>query len=1597
MTHLWTRLPSKIVRSKRGRQIGPAIWAVLIAIASSAPAPAGDGNRFAYLDGGTPYYPSRAFPKLATPQWVGEPGVEAVVVLAIDDMREPKKYETFLRPILQRLKQIDGRAGLSIMTCRVKPEDPQLKSWLDEGLSLEIHTVDHPCPLFKEGDFAKAKSTYDRCVDLLAKVPGNVPVAFRMPCCDGLNTVSPRFYAEIFSKTTPAGEFLQIDSSVFNLFTDDNPQSSNLGSEPRKSTGRFSKYIPSDHGFVNLIENYSYPYVIDRLCWEFPCAVPSDWEASHCHKSNNPLTVADWERALDLTVRNQGVMTMVFHPHGWIKNSQMVELIDYAVKTYGRKVKFLNFREALDRINKNLLAGNPLRDASGNDNGVRILDVNADGYLDVVVGNAQTRLTRIWKPKTRTWSTTGFPCGLDPAAAGRAGSFAVFDGPITSVVGEAGGERPDQRRMGGWDFNGQDWVPARWFPPLSQFLRTVPVTTSVVSRAPGSRLLFRDLNGDGRCEAIVGDSKQTSIFYLTGNSTEPVWNKAKFTLPPETAIPNPLGSESGLRFEDVDGDGDLDVLFSNADRYSLHLFDSMETGWSRRILADRRGSRQDGDELPMIARADATNNGAWFRDGHLWVQNEETDKWKNLVAQRSADDWLKDVSIGPLTPERSLQAIRVHPGFTVELVAAEPLVVSPVAFEWGADGKLWVAEMVDYPLGIDGKGKPGGAVVVLEDTDGDGRYDKRTVFANQLNLPNGILPWGKGVLVTAAPDIIYLADTDGDGVADKREVLYTGFRQGNPQHRPNGLVRGLDNWIYCANGGESGGMILSTKTGKTTNVGRRDFRIRPETGEIETEFGTTQFLRSRDDWGDWFGNHNSDPMWQYVLEERSLRRNPLAFAAEVRHDVSVHPGPSRVYPISHTEKRFNDFSMQNHFTSACSAIVYGDELFGPEFEGNTFVSEPVHNLIHREVARRDGILFRSERSKDEQQSEFLASRDNWFRPTMLKVGPDGALYFADVYRKVIEHPQYIPKELHARLDFRAGVDRGRLYRVFPRGKRLRPTPKLAASSSLDLVAALDSPNRWQRDTAQKLLIERNDPTAISPLTSLAAKAKLPQGRVQALWTLEDLNALPAGLVTNALSDGHWGVRKNAVRLAEPFLGKDAAIQEAVLRRVDDADAAVQLQTAYALGEWRDGRSADALGRLALRHADDLYFLTGVLSSLDRKNIDQILAQILSDPRANVPESLMKRLLDAAVMLKSDRALATALSTVTRPEALQTDRAATFLRLAAIWHALSRMGTSFDRLETEATPEIRSAIRRIDAVLADARNQLNDPNAPEGLRIAAVKILGLRERDVPRDIAALAVTLVPQNSAVLQIAAVDRLGELKGDEVPGLLLRGWKSHRPAIRDRIVEILLRRNYWRRVFLDAVEKRSVGAGEVEMVRWQEIVRSSEPAQQKRAEKILAGLIDPNRQKAVQQFRSALTLTGNAGRGKPLFVKHCATCHKLGDAGQNVGPDLASRKDKSPESLLIAVLDPNRNVEPKYVAYVAVTTGGRTYNGILADESANGLVLIGAKGDRVELLRSQIEELTSTSKSLMPEGLEKDLSPQAVADVIAYIQAFDSPAPRR
>jgi hypothetical protein len=481
-----------------------------------------DGNRLVYLDDpGNPFYPNLQFPKLTTPQWIGEPGVEAVVVLAIDDMVETKKYEAFLRPILNRLKQIDGRAPLSIMTCRIEPQDPQLQSWLKDGLSVEVHTLTYPCPLLANGDFGSARKTVQDCIDLISQIPNNRPVAFRMPCCDSINSLSPRFFAEIFNDRTSQNNFLQIDSSVFNITT------TNDSSLPREwvfdadGKEKFRKYLPFP-AYSATIDDYPYPYVIGNVCWEFPCAVPSDWEAQNLHKSTNALTVADWKTLLDVVVRKQGVFNLVFHPHGWIRNEQIVELIDYAASKYGPKVKFLSFKEAAERLTNNLLDGQPLRAEDGSDNGARLIDLNNDGYIDVAIGNGNSLKTRVWDQPNKKWKDGSFPISLRDAG--------VCFG-ITQTNGFASMLVRDRTRAGGWQFDGTSWLEDK------DFLKGLEANESPVftrSSETGGSVRLRDIDNDGVCELLVANQSQNAIFQWAAEKK--MWEPLPFGLP-EGIIP----------------------------------------------------------------------------------------------------------------------------------------------------------------------------------------------------------------------------------------------------------------------------------------------------------------------------------------------------------------------------------------------------------------------------------------------------------------------------------------------------------------------------------------------------------------------------------------------------------------------------------------------------------------------------------------------------------------------------------------------------------------------------------------------------------------------------------------------------------------------------------------------------------------------------------------------------------------------------------------------------------------------------------------------------------------------------------------------------
>ena len=885
---------------------------------------------------------------------------------------------------------------------------------------------------------------------------------------------------------------------------------------------------------------------------------------------------------------------------------------------------------------------------------------------------------------------------------------------------------------------------------------------------------------------------------------------------------------------DVDEDGRADVVFSNAARYSLHLFTSIADGWSRKVLAADRSQK---DEIPMIVRADGTNNGAWFAYRHMFVQNEETGaKLPNHIDTRSYTQWLDgDVEPPGRSPQGSLRSLIPRPGFQVELMAAEPLVMDPVDIQWGPDGKAWVVEMTDYPMGMaeDGHvgppqplGKPGGRVRFLEDTDGDGRYDKSTVFLEPVAFPSGVMPWRKGVIVTAAPETFYAEDTNGDGRADVHRTLFFGFREGNQQHRVNHPRWGLDNWVHLANG-DSGGAIKSAKTGEVVNISGRDLRVRPDEGLLDPQAGQTQYGRNRDDWGNWFGCNNSNPGWHYAVADHYMRRNPHVAAPPSRIDLT---GSRESFPagrvITHCfiPQPTPPEGTPGRWTSVAGVMIYRDDLFGPEYAGNLFVGDSVYSVVHRMVLKPQGVTFRGQRAVDEQRSEFLGSADPWFRPATIQTGPDGALWVADLHRFVIEHPEWIVPELTAKLELRRFCDKGRIYRIYPVDKKPRPIPRLDKLDTAGLVAALDHPGGWQRDMAQQMLLWRADKAAVAPLEKMVLQSKRPLARLHALCTLDGLGALRPEIVIRGLADEHPGVRRHAVRLSESLVAASPPLGDALLKMAADPDAQVRLQLAYSLGEWNDPRAGRVLARLALEGADDRYLAAAALSS--------------------------------------------------------------------------------------AVPHVQTMIAALEA-------GQGNPSARATL-LGHLKKLAADIKDRPDLTAA------------------------KGK-------KGGSLVRPIEPDR----------------EEVERLLGGIASVEEIR-----------------------------KRMDKHTPVLGTYGDPERGKKMFVEAtCSTCHRYKGIGETIGPDLETLIDRSPKTLMVAVIDPNRACIDRYVEYAAVTSDGHALRGMLPEETSNSITLVDVEGKKQVILRKDLDELVFTGRTHMPEGLEAKMNLRQMADLFAFVSGREPP----
>lgn len=947
--------------------------------------------------------------------------------------------------------------------------------------------------------------------------------------------------------------------------------------------------------------------------------------------------------------------------------------------------------------------------------------------------------------------------------------------------------------------------------------------------------------------------------------------------------------------------------------------------------------------------------------------------------------------IPPTEAKEALATFVVHPGFHLELAAAEPHVASPVAASFDERGRLYVVEMRDYS---EQDKEFLGTVRLLEDADQDGRFEKSTVFADKLSWPTAIICYDGGVFVGAAPDIYYLKDTDGDGKTDVRRTVFTGFARTNVQGLINSFQWGLDNRIHGATSSSGAEVRRPDRPKDAPLVLRgRDFAFDPRTLVMEATSGGAQHGMSFDNWGRKFLCSNSDHIQLVMFEDRYIARNPLLAAPSPRLSIAVDGPQAEVFRISPVEPwRIVRTRLRvsgavkgpiegggraaGYFTGATGTTIYRGNAFPPEYIGQAFVGDVGSNIVHRKVLEPDGVGLKARRA--DEGREFVASKDIWFRPAQFANAPDGTLYILDVYREVIEHPNSLPPMIKKHLDLTSGRDRGRIYRLVPDSFKQLPLPRLDQASTPELVATLEHRNGWHRDTAARLLFERQDKAAIELLERQATSSRSPEGRMHSLYALQGLGGLSDGAIIKALADSNPRVREHAVRLAEGLIAKSKGVRSKLVNMTDEPDLRVRYQLAFTLGQMKGEGRDPALAAMARRDGGDRWMRLAIQSSL-ADGAAEITTLLLADAESRGSagaRNMLEALVGQVGSRNKDAELKALLAKLV---ALQkTDPVLLQQLVRALSEGLAQRGRSFR--EVAATSP---AAGLLDQLLAEAGQTAIDAKHPLAARTDAIRTLALGSlQNVQPLLANLLGSRQPQE---VQLAALATLGRFKEPQVAQAALNAWSGFSPRVRAEATELLFARPERLGLLLDAIEKGTVSPTEIDPARIKQL--TAHPKLGERATKAFANVQLARRGDVVEAYRSALAMSGDRERGREVFKKVCAACHKLDGIGHEVGPNLAAMQNRGPEAILVNVLDPNREVNPQFVNYLLLTDDGRSLTGMIAAETATSVTLKRAEAQTDTVLRVNIEELASTRLSIMPEGVEKQIDVAAMSDLLAFV----------
>lgn len=974
----------------------------------------------------------------------------------------------------------------------------------------------------------------------------------------------------------------------------------------------------------------------------------------------------------------------------------------------------------------------------------------------------------------------------------------------------------------------------------------------------------------------------------------------------------------------------------------------------------------------------------------------------------------------PVEAKDALSTYQIADGFKIEMIAAEPLISDPVDMEIDEYGRMYVVEMHGYPLDRSGTGK----IILLTDSNGDGVMDNRTVFAEDLELPNSIMRWKKGVLVTDAPNVLYLEDTNGDGQANVRDTVLTGFALSNPQHNVNNPVYGLDNWIYLAHegsvstqkykeefGDEGSEIIFPSSPGSANlpkNANGLSVRFRPDQKQIEMTSSRSQFGHTFDVWGHWFGCNNSNQGYQKVIANRYFERNSALPISDAVQDMSDHLNAPEVFPTTiHPDRQL--LSGVGMMTSGSGLTAYlGGEFPAPYNENVTFIAEPVYNLVHVDVLEDSGTSFTASRILE--QKEFLSSTDAWARPVNFYVGPDGALYVLDYYRKVIESPEWMADEAVAAGGLYAGSDKGRIFRITPTDAKPAEWTKglkLGDASDNELIANLAHKNNWWRLNAQRLLVDRNDKKSIPGLIEMAKNASSDIGRLHALWTLEGMDSLEPSLIIEALKDPVAGIRENAIRLAELHLSSTPQITDTLLSLQTDPDARVRFQLLLTLGFVNTPQSVEARTNLLFEDIDDKWVQIAALSA--GTETSSLLNVVLARFRSEIPaySSLVQRLASMIGITGGTDNIYPLIQQATTPDDINLESNVAILEglsqglrnrkspLQISSNLQKRLVRTF--FENNSS-QMRNASYHVLKVGGISEESLKDQSIEKALliikdtihkadgRADAIDFLALG--DPSNYVSILEKLLIPQEPSIVQLAALRTLNLVPGTSVSQYIIRQWQELTPEIRDAAIETFMGKPERVNLLLTAMEKDLILPNSVSYYGSVGLMMQTDKKLRNRARAIFTRSQEEGK-KVNEKYQQALNLTGDPLNGRTVYAQSCVICHQIrGKIGLDIGPDLGSVHSWTKEDIMANILDPNLSISAGFDLWNVELNTGKSVQGIIKSETPTAITLVNSAKPDITINREEIKTLKTANVSAMPSGLEKNIDQQQMADLLSFLR---------